>query len=266
MSAPLIEVESVSKSFWIPDEPRHTIREHVMAGFRPRPMRRLPVLESVSLRLRKGEALGIMGANGCGKSTLLKLVCGIYVPDSGSVTARASITPILELGVGWNPELDAVDNIYLIGALMGLSIAEVRQRLDGVLAFAELQPFARLHLKNFSSGMAARLAYSIAFQAVRDVLVLDEVLAVGDAGFKERCLRRYQQLRAAGHTTLVVSHDPNQIKAFCDRALMLSHGTIVAEGTAAQIADAYMERMTHPREAERSPTHDCTDAPAMALA
>ena len=111
MSAPLIEVDSVSKSFWIPDEPRHTIREHVMAGFRPRPRRHLPVLDSVSLQLHKGEALGIMGANGCGKSTLLKLVCGIYLPDAGTITTRAPITPILDLGVGWNPELDAVDNV-----------------------------------------------------------------------------------------------------------------------------------------------------------
>ena len=246
MSEPLIEVESVAKAFWIPDEPRHTIREHVMAGFRPRPQKRLQVLDGVSLQLRRGEALGVMGANGCGKSTLLKLICGIYVPDGGRVTARAGITPILELGVGWNPELDAVDNVYLIGALMGLSIADIRKSLDGVLAFAELQPFARMHLKNFSSGMAARLAYSVAFQAVREVLVLDEVLAVGDAGFKERCFARYQQLRAAGRTMLVVSHDPNQIKAYCDRAVLLSHGTIVADGTAAEIADAYMASMLGP--------------------
>ena len=249
MSTPLVEVDAVSKAFWIPDEPRHTIREHVMAGFRPRPQKRLQVLDGVSLQLRRGEALGIMGANGCGKSTLLKLVCGIYVPDNGRVTARAGITPILELGVGWNPELDAVDNVYLIGALMGLSIAEIRNSLDAVLAFAELQPFARMHLKNFSSGMAARLAYSVAFQAVRDVLVLDEVLAVGDAGFKERCFARYQDIRAAGHTTLVVSHDPNQIKAYCDRAVLLSHGSIVADGTASEIADAYMASMTHGRPA-----------------
>jgi ABC-2 type transport system ATP-binding protein len=240
---PLIELESVSKAFWIPDEPRHTIREHVMAGFRPRPQRRLQVLDDVSLQLRRGEALGVMGANGCGKSTLLKLVCGIYLPDSGRVTARAGITPILELGVGWNPELDAVDNVYLVGALMGLSLADIRKHLDAILSFAELQPFARLRLKHFSSGMAARLAYAVAFQAVQDVLVLDEVLAVGDAGFKERCFMRYQQIRRAGHTTLVVSHAPNQIKAFCDRAVLLRNGRIVAEGTAPEVAELYMSAM-----------------------
>jgi ABC-2 type transport system ATP-binding protein len=240
MSTPLIEVDSVSKSFWIPDEPRDTIREHIMAGFVPRPRRRLPVLDSVSLQLHKGEALGVMGANGCGKSTLLKLVCGIYVPDEGTITARAAMTPILDLGVGWNPELDAVDNVYLIGALMGLSLAEIGRDLDAILDFAQLRPYARMHLKHFSSGMAARLAYAVAFQAVREVLVLDEVLAVGDAGFKQRCEARYREIRAAGHATLVVSHEPYVISAFCDRAVMLRDGHIVAEGPAPQVADAYL--------------------------
>ena len=240
MSLPLIEIDSVSKSFWIPDEPRHTVREHVMAGFMPRPRRRLPVLDSVSLQLHKGEALGVMGANGCGKSTLLKLVCGIYIPDEGTITTRAAITPILDLGVGWNPELDAVDNVYLIGGLMGLSLPEIARSLDAILEFAELRPFARMHLKHFSSGMAARLAYAVAFQAVREVLVLDEVLAVGDAGFKQRCEERYKEIRAAGHTTLVVSHEPYIIRSFCDRALMLRDGRIVAEGTASDVADEYL--------------------------
>ena len=240
MPPTLVDVDAVSKSFWIPDEPRHTIREHIMAGFTPRPRRLLPVLDSVSLQLRKGEALGVMGANGCGKSTLLKLICGIYIPDEGTITTRAPITPILELGVGWNPELDAVDNVYLIGGLMGLSLAEIGKSLDAILEFAELRSFARMHLKHFSSGMAARLAYAVAFQAVRDVLVLDEVLAVGDAGFKRRCEARYQEIRAAGHTTLVVSHEPNLIRSFCDRAVLLREGRVVAEGPAGEVADAYL--------------------------
>jgi ABC-type polysaccharide/polyol phosphate transport system ATPase subunit len=243
MTTPLVEVDSVSKAFWIPDEPRHTIREHVMAGFAPRPRRRLPVLDSVSLQLRQGEAVGVMGANGCGKSTLLKLVCGIYIPDEGTITTRAAITPILDLGVGWNPELDAVDNVYLIGGMMGLSLMEISRSLDSILEFAELRPYARMHLKNYSSGMAARLAYAVAFQAVRDVLVLDEVLAVGDAGFKKRCEQRYREIRAAGHTTLVVSHEPYIIGAFCDRAVMLQQGRIVAEGPAADVAAAYLANL-----------------------
>jgi ABC-2 type transport system ATP-binding protein len=240
----VIELDSVSKSFWIPSEQRRTIREHVFAALRPRPLRRLDVLRSVSLSLRRGEALGLMGANGSGKSTLLKILCGIYVPDAGRVVTRAPITPILELGIGWNPELDAVDNIYLIGTLMGMSLGELRRAVDPILAFAELRQFARLQLKHFSSGMSARLAYAVAFHAVRDVLVLDEILAVGDAGFRVRCEERYRDLRADGRSTVVVSHDPRIISTFCDRALLLDGGDVVCDGPAAIVAEEYLSRMT----------------------
>jgi ABC-type polysaccharide/polyol phosphate transport system ATPase subunit len=243
----LLELDNVSKSFWIPDEHRDTIREHVFAALRPRPLRELRVLDSVSLSLRQGEALGLMGANGCGKSTLLKILCGIYEPDSGRVVTRADVTPILELGVGWNPELDAIDNVYLMGTLMGLSLAEVRDSLDDILDFAELRSFARMHLKYYSSGMAARLGYAVAFRAVRDILVLDEILAVGDAGFKLRCEERYRQLRARGHSTIVVSHNPNVISMFCDRALLLEGGRFVMDGPAPEVATAYLAHLTHGR-------------------
>ena len=236
----LLELERVSKSFWIPDERRDTVREHVFAAFRPRPRRELRVLDSVSLALRRGEALGLMGANGSGKSTLLKILCGIYAPDAGRVTTRARLTPILELGVGWNPELDARDNVCLMGTLMGLSLAELRRDVDEILDFAELRPFARMHLKHYSSGMAARLAYAVAFRAVRDVLVLDEILAVGDAGFRQRCEARYRQLRADGRSTIVVSHNPDLISTFCDRALLLEKGRFVMDGPAHEVAAAYL--------------------------
>ena len=245
MSATLLELRNVSKSFWIPDERRETIREHVFSAFRPRPLRELKVLESVSLTLKRGEALGLMGGNGAGKSTLLKILCGIYLPDSGRVVASAAITPILELGVGWNPELDAIDNIYLMGTIMGLSLAELRSDVDEILDFAELRPFARMHLKHYSSGMSARLAYAVAFKAVRGVLVLDEVLAVGDAGFKARCEERYRQLRARGHSAIVVSHNPHLISTFCDRALLLERGRFVMDGPASDVAAVYLSHMTH---------------------
>ena len=243
MTTTILELEDVRKSFWIPDERRDTVREHVFAAFRPRPLRELRVLQSVSLSVRRGEAVGLMGANGSGKSTLLKILCGIYAPDSGRVTANASITPILELGVGWNPELDAVDNVYLMGALMGMSPAELRRDLDAILDFAELRPYARMHLKHYSSGMAQRLGYAVAFRAVRDILILDEVLAVGDAGFKVKCEERYRQLRARGHTTLVVSHNPPVISAFCDRALLLENGNIVMDAPAPDVAASYLSRL-----------------------
>jgi ABC-type polysaccharide/polyol phosphate transport system ATPase subunit len=205
----------------------------------------------VSFRLQQGETLGIMGRNGCGKSTLLKILCGIYMPDGGRVHVEAGITPILELGVGWNPELDAVDNVFLIGSVLGLSLRAIRERLDAILAFAELDRFARLKLKHYSSGMAARLAYAVAFSAVREVLVLDEIFAVGDAGFRARCEERYLQLREAGHTVLLVSHDPRLVAAHCDRALLLDHGLIVAEGEPAEIARHYVALVTADRAGAR---------------
>src|SRR5262249_35072727 len=162
----------------------------------------------------------------------------------GQVRVRASITPILELGVGWNPELDAFDNVMLIGSIMGLSLREIRRSLDEILAFAELEPFARLKLKHYSSGMSSRLAYAVACKAVREVLVLDEIFAVGDAGFKARCEQRYLELRAAGHTVIIVSHDPRTIARFCDRAVLLERGRIAAIGAPQAIADRYVSSLT----------------------
>ena len=240
----LIEVRDVSKRFRIPSVRRDTVREHVLDLFRPRPSETLQVLDSVTFDLRRGETLGLMGRNGGGKSTLLKVITGIYPPDGGAIVRRAGITPILELGVGWNPDLDAIDNIYLLGCVMGLSLGELRAATGEILAFAGLERFANLELRHYSSGMAARLAYSVAFRAVREVLILDEIFAVGDAGFRERCQMRYQELRAAGHTLLLVSHEPRTIAAFCDRALLLEGGRIVMDGGAGAVAEAYVRLLT----------------------
>jgi ABC-type polysaccharide/polyol phosphate transport system ATPase subunit len=242
--AAVVEVQAVSKGFNIPSVRRDTLREHALDFFRPRPHERLRVLEDVTFELRRGESLGLMGRNGCGKSTLLKIVSGIYTPDSGSVWVGASVTPILELGVGWNPDLDAIDNIELLGTVMGLSLRELRSATAGILEFADLTRFAKLELRHYSSGMAARLAYAVAFRAVREVLILDEIFAVGDAGFKERCHARYRELHRAGHAMLLVSHEPRTIAAFCDRALLLDGGRIVMAGAAAEVADRYLSLLT----------------------
>jgi ABC-2 type transport system ATP-binding protein len=236
----VIAVEDVTKSFAIPDVHRDTIRQHALAFFRPRRFQQLVVLDGVSLEVKSGETVGIMGRNGSGKSTLLKILAGIYRPDTGIVTIEAPLTAILELGLGFNPELDAVDNVYLVGSVMGLSLARIRAAMDDILAFAELERFARLKLQHFSSGMAARLAYAVAFHAVRDVLILDEIFAVGDARFRSRCEERYHELAAAGHTVLVVSHDARIIKTFCHRALLLEGGRIIADGDPDQIVAAYL--------------------------
>ena len=241
----VIHVERVSKAFRIPTVRRDTLREHVLGVLEPRKFERLQVLKDVSFDVRPGEALGIMGRNGGGKSTLLKILCDVYPPDGGRVVRNAAITPILELGVGWNPELDAIDNVCLIGSVMGLSLTEIRQRMDRILAFAELERFANLKLKHYSSGMASRLGYAVAFEAVREVLVLDEIFAVGDAGFKEKCEARYSELRAAGHTIVLVSHDPRTVTTFCDRALLLDAGVIAMEGSAADVTNRYLSLLTH---------------------
>jgi ABC-type polysaccharide/polyol phosphate transport system ATPase subunit len=241
---PLIDVAAVSKGFWIPDVHRATIREHLLGMFERRRFERLEVLDQVSFIVERGEALGIMGRNGSGKSTLLKILCGVYTADRGRVRTSAMITPMLELGTGWNLELDAVDNIYLIGSVMGLSLRDIRRSIAEVLAFAELERFAHLKLAHFSSGMASRLAYAVTFRAVREVLVLDEIFAVGDAGFRQRCEERYRQLHAAGHTMVLVSHDPRIISTFCTRALLLDNGHVVMNGPAGDVADRYMSMLT----------------------
>ena len=249
---PVVEVHGVSKSFTIPTVRRDTVREHVLDLFRRRGSERLRVLDSVGFELRRGESLGLMGRNGSGKSTLLKIVAGIYPADAGTVAVHAPLTPILELGVGWNPDLDAIDNIELLGTVMGMTLRELRHATPAILRFAELEKFARLELRHYSSGMAARLAYAVAFRAVRDILILDEIFAVGDAGFKERCQARYLEMHRAGHSMLLVSHEPRTIAAFCDRALLLEGGRIVMSGAAAAVADRYLALLTE-EEAAASP-------------
>jgi ABC-2 type transport system ATP-binding protein len=242
--APVIEVSGLSKSFVIPSSRHETVREHALDLFRRRPKERLQVLDGVSFELGRGESLGLMGRNGAGKSTLLKIVSGIYPADAGRVEVGAAVTPILELGVGWNPDLDAIDNIELLGTVMGLSLRELRGATASILEFAGLERFAHLELRHYSSGMAARLAYAVAFRAVREVLILDEIFAVGDAEFKERCQARYQRLHEAGHSMLLVSHEPRTIAMFCDRALLLEGGRILMEGPAQAVAERYVSMLT----------------------
>ena len=244
VTAPVLEVENVSKGFWIPSVRRETLREHAFALFRPRRFERLDVLRGISFSVAAGETLGIMGRNGSGKSTLLRILSGIYPPDAGAVRRHAGITPILELGVGWNPDLDAIDNVYLLGTVMGLSIAEIRRDLDAILAFAELERFAKLELKHHSRGMASRLAYAVAFHAVRELLILDEIFAVGDAGFIQKCEERHGELRAEGCTTILVSHNPFVVAQQCDRALLIEAGRIEFAGSGRETAERYLALVT----------------------
>jgi ABC-type polysaccharide/polyol phosphate transport system ATPase subunit len=245
----IIEVRDLRKGYFIPEGGHQTLRERVLDRFRPRRHHWHQVLDGISLELEKGEALGIMGRNGSGKSTLLRILCGIYRPDSGRVHVAAPVTPILELGIGWNPELDAIDNIKLLGTVMGMTLAEVDESTDEILDFAQLRDFSGLELKHFSSGMAVRLAYAVAFRAVREVLILDEVFAVGDFGFRSSCHERFRRLHEQGHSMILVSHDHNEIGRFCDRALLLEGGRIVVSGSGAEVAAAYRELLAQSGEA-----------------
>lgn len=243
-----LDIQGIHKSFSIPTVRLDTIREHILNSFKMRKYlrnrRELKVLNGVSFSVKAGETVGIMGRNGSGKSTLLKIITGVYQPDCGTVQCRMPITPILGLGVGWNPELDAIDNIYLLGTVMGMTLRELKTAKDEILEFSGLQEFSRLELKHYSSGMAMRLAYSVAFRAVRGLLILDEVFAVGDREFRERCYRRYEEIRQAGHTVLMVSHDPAEVGRFCDRAILLEGGKVVQEGIGQEIAHAYVQSLT----------------------
>ena len=249
----VLEAHGLAKTFRVPLGHRTTIRQHALALFRPQQFRDFRVLDDVSLELRAGESLGLMGRNGCGKSTLLKILSGIFAPDAGRVVRHAPITPILELGLGWNPELDAIDNVYLIGAVMGMTLAEVRIAMDEILAFAEVESFANLKLQHYSTGMAARLAYAVAFHAVREVLILDEVFAVGDIGFRQRCQARYKQLVRQGHAVLLVSHEARIIAEHCTRAVLLDAGRIQMEGRASDVSAEYVARLSRQETDTASP-------------
>ena len=235
----LIDVDRLVKTFVIPSAKRETIREHFFGAFKPRTFEELRVLDGVSFQVRRGETIGIMGRNGSGKSTLLRILAGIYQPDGGRVQVNAPLTPILQLGVGWKGDLTARDNIFLTGTAMGLSLAELDAGLDDILRFAELERFANLELKYYSSGMSSRLAYAIAFQAVRDILVLDEIFAVGDASFTARCEERYLELAKNGCTVVLVGHSERIIERFCSRAFLIEGGKLLVEGSGADVARAY---------------------------
>lgn len=193
-------------------------------------------LKNVSLEISRGESWGLIGENGCGKSTLLKVISGIYRPSSGSVTVNGSIAPLIELGAGFDLELTARENIFLNGAVLGYSKEFIRQHFQEIVDFAELGDFLDLPIKNFSSGMIARLGFSIATVVKADILVIDEILAVGDAAFQEKCHKRMKEIMSGGTTVLFVSHDAEQVRKMCDKAVYLSGGEIVFKGS---IEEAY---------------------------
>lgn len=235
-----IKVDGVSKSFKLPHEKSGSIKGALM-GWRQRKRgyENQHVLDNVSFEIKKGEFFGIVGRNGSGKSTLLKLISQIYNPDKGSITVNGKLTPFIELGVGFNPELSGRDNIYLNGALLGFSRDEMAAMYDEIVEFAELERFMDQKLKNYSSGMQVRLAFSIAIRANTDILVLDEVLAVGDEAFQRKCAEYFSRVKQSGKTVVLVTHDMESVKRYCSRAMMIRTGNIVAIGSPEDVANEY---------------------------
>ena len=236
-----IEVKNLSKSFRLPTERSWGLKQTIFNRLRGvKGYKDQRVLRNLSFKVNKGEFLGIVGRNGSGKSTLLKILSGIYYPESGEVTVNGTLVPFIELGVGFNPELTGRENVYLNGALLGFSKKEVDAMYEDIWKFAELEEFQDQKLKNYSSGMQVRLAFSIAIRAKGDILILDEVLAVGDAAFQQKCNDYFASLRG-NQTVILVTHSMSNVRKFCDRAILIEGGKIVVEGEPEKVADEYMK-------------------------
>jgi ABC-type polysaccharide/polyol phosphate transport system ATPase subunit len=239
--AAAIEVAGVSKSFRIPHENRTYIKEYFLHPFRRTTYERNDALKDVTFSVDAGAFFGVFGPNGSGKSTLLRILAGIYVPDSGVVRVNGLLSPFIELGVGFNLELNARDNIRINSTLAGLTKQQLDEKFDEILAFSELERFVDQKLKNYSSGMLMRLAYSIAIQIPFDVLLLDEVLAVGDESFQEKCFATFEGFKANGKTVVLVTHQSDLLRRFCDRVLILERGVIQAIGSPEDVINVRRE-------------------------
>lgn len=237
-----VRVDKVTKSFKIPLEGSSGLKQKIINQLKGRKgYRTFTPLRDISFEINEGDFFGIVGKNGSGKSTLLKTIAGIYNPEEGTIEVNGSLVPFIELGVGFNPELTGRENVYLNGALLGFSRKEIDNMYDEIVDFAELPEFMEERLKNYSSGMQVRLAFSIAIKAQGDILLLDEVLAVGDAAFQQKCYDYFEELKRNGRTIIIVTHDMGAVKRFCNRALIINNGKIEAIGTPADIADIYTE-------------------------
>lgn len=233
-----IIVSHVSKSFKLPHERQNSLKGRLI-NFKKRGYTLQHATQDISLDIKKGEFFGIVGRNGSGKSTLLKLLAGIYTPDKGTIKVEGNLTPFIELGVGFNPELSGRDNVYLNGALLGFNHAEVNAMYKDIVEFAELESFMDQKLKNYSSGMQVRLAFSIAIRASTDVLVLDEVLAVGDEAFQRKCYDYFNRLKAEKKTVVLVSHDMSAIRKFCTRVAVVDKGSVIFDGDTESATEIY---------------------------
>jgi len=235
-----IVVENVSKCYRIPLEKKRTVYENIIGLFSGnKGYEEFWALKDVSFTVKRGETFGVIGPNGSGKSTLLKMLAGVLYPDSGRIKVNGKVAPFLELGVGFQPELTAKDNVYLYGSVMGLTRKEVDKKYEEIMEFAELKRFENMKLRNFSSGMYVRLAFSVAIQTDPDILLLDEVLAVGDEHFQKKCMEKMEEIRKSGKTIIFVSHALESVKSLCSKSILLSHGDIIDMGNTGMVIESY---------------------------
>ena len=235
-----VKVDHVSKYFKLPTEATHSLRTALVNRFKGvKGYREQHVLKDISFDVYKGDFFGIVGRNGSGKSTLLKIISQIYVPEKGSVTVNGKMVSFIELGVGFNPELTGRENVYMNGAMLGFTTEEIDAMYDDIVEFAELEDFMNQKLKNYSSGMQVRLAFSVAIKAQGDVLILDEVLAVGDEAFQRKCNDYFMERKESGKTTILVTHDMGAVKKYCNRAVLIENGLVKAYGNPEDVANQY---------------------------
>lgn len=239
-----ISVQNVTMSFNLNKEKVDNLKEYVIKLISHKlEYKKFYALQNISFDVKKGEHLAILGFNGAGKSTLLKTIVGVYKPSSGKVEKQGVIAPLLELGAGFDPNYSGKENIFLYGAILGYTREYIQSKYDEIVEFSELGKFINVPLKNYSSGMRARLGFSIATAVEPDVLILDEVLSVGDAKFRTKSLKKVQSMFKKGVTVIFVSHSIEQVKAICDTAILLDHGEIIAKGDVEEVSDIY-DKMT----------------------
>jgi ABC-2 type transport system ATP-binding protein len=236
-----VRVDGISKTFKLPHERTSSLKS-ALINFRRRPgktFEKQKALQDISFTIAKGDFFAIVGRNGSGKSTLLKMLAGIYTPDAGHIQVEGKLIPFIELGVGFNPELTGRENVFLNGALLGFNHREMEVMYDDIVEFAELERFMDQKLKNYSSGMQVRLAFSIAIRAQGDILLLDEVLAVGDSAFQQKCYNYFEDLKQQGKTVVFVSHDMSAVRRFCTKAIYIKNGEFILGGTPFEVAEQY---------------------------
>jgi len=237
----MISVKDVHKEFILPQNKNTTLKQAVVNIVKKNNKTIYKVLDGISFDVYDGDFVGIIGRNGSGKSTLLKLMASIYEPTAGNIYVNGGLTPFIELGVGFNSELSGRDNVYLNGALLGFSRKQMDGMYNDIVEFAGLEPFMEQKLKNYSSGMQVRLAFSIAVKADNDILLFDEVLAVGDANFQEKCIKQFEKLKSQGRTIVLVTHSMDMVAKFCNRSILIDSGKIAFVGSPQKAIDKYNE-------------------------